>query len=157
MYYVTFENDVFIDPCLDLSYLKEILTEYLEKTDFFQIIVLKEDEENKNFLEEYSAYNEENEYEEIFQGPIDKEFSKELLKEFLNEKNIPKFYDLRLYIDDKIKLEILNYGEEVSLYNFDEEEVQEIYKELLKKYPIKDITIAVDTETTSQTDTEYLN
>ncbi len=157
MYYVTFENDVFIDPCLDLSYLKEILTEYLEKTDFFQIIVLKEDEENKNFLEEYSAYNEENEYEEIFQGPIDEEFSKELLKEFLNEKNIPKFYDLRLYIDDKIKLEILNYGEEVSLYNFDEEEVQEIYKDLLKKYPIKDITIAVDTETTSQADTEYLN
>lgn len=157
MYYVTFENDVFIDPCLDLSYLKEILTEYLEKTDFFQIIVLKEDEENKNFLEEYSAYNEENEYEEIFQGQIDEEFSKELLKEFLNEKNIPKFYDLRLYIDDKIKLEILNYGEEVSLYNFDEEEVQEIYKDLLKKYPIKDITIAVDTETTSQADTEYLN
>ena len=57
MYYLTFENDVFIDTDLDLKYLKKLLKKYLEKTDFFQVIALGEDKLIKKLLRDYAAYD----------------------------------------------------------------------------------------------------
>lgn len=85
MYYLTFENDVFIDTDLDLKYLKKLLKKYLEKTDFFQVIALGEDKLIKKLLRDYAAYDEDGEYEEIFQGPTDDDFKKVILDNFLNK------------------------------------------------------------------------
>ncbi len=144
MYYLTFENDVFIDTDLDLKYLKKLLNKYLEKTDFFQVIALGEDKLIKKLLRDYAAYDEDGEYEEIFQGPTDDDFKKVILDNFLNEKNIPNFYKLSLYQGDKLKFEVLNYGEEVSIYGFDQKQVEEAYKKLEEDYGIKNINIVVE-------------
>ncbi|WP_411354934.1 hypothetical protein [Peptoniphilus harei] len=47
MYYINFENDVFIDENIDLSHLKDLVRIYLNRCDSYQITVLKEDKKSK--------------------------------------------------------------------------------------------------------------
>lgn len=43
-----------------------------------------------------------------------------------------------------MKFEVLNYGEEVSIYGFDQKQVEKAYKKLEEDYGIKNINIVVE-------------
>lgn len=48
LYYINFENDVFIDDEIDLRPISDILKIYLNKCDSYQIKILKDDKKSKN-------------------------------------------------------------------------------------------------------------
>jgi len=145
LYYINFEEDVFIDESLDLKPVRDIFRIYLNMCDSFQIKILKEDSKYKKFVEEYAIYSDDNSYEYIFQGMVDEDFKKMILKNLIGKNSI-NFTDISLYDDGKLKLEIINYGSEVYIYDFDEKTVVEFAEELEKVYGIKEVNVYSDEE-----------
>lgn len=143
MYYINFENDVFIDENIDLSHIKDLVRIYLGRCDSYQITVLKEDEKSKKLVDDLAVYSDENGYEYILQGIIDDDFKKIILKNLLGESAL-NFMGLSLYDDGILKLEILNYGSEVYIYGFDKKTVVEFADELEKVYGIKEVNVYID-------------
>lgn len=143
MYYINFENDVFIKEEIDLSPVSDILKIYLNKCDSYQIKVLKEDKKSKKLVEEFAVYSDEDGYEYIFQGIIDEDFKKMILDNLIGDVAL-NFMGISLYNDGILKLEIINYGSEVYIYGFDEKSVVEFSEELEKIYGIKDLNVYMD-------------
>lgn len=143
MYYINFENDVFIDENIDLSHIKDILRIYLNRCDSYQITLLKDDEKSKKIVDEFAVYSDENGYEYIFQGIIDEDFKKTILENLIGEIAL-NFMGVSLYDDGILKLEILNYGSEVYIYGFDEKTVVKFSEELEKVYGIKEVNVYIE-------------
>lgn len=143
MYYINFENDVFIDENIDLSHIKDILRIYLNRCDSYQITLLKDDEKSKKVVDEFAVYSDENGYEYIFQGIIDEDFKKTILENLIGEMAL-NFMGISLYDDGILKLEILNYGSEVYIYGFDEKTVVKFSEELEKVYGIKEVNVYIE-------------
>lgn len=143
MYYINFENDVFIDDEIDLRPISDILKIYLNKCDSYQIKVLKDDKKSKKLVEEFAVYSDEDGYEYIFQGIMDEDFKKMILENLIGEAAL-NFMGISLYDDGILKLEILNYGSEVYIYGFDEKSVVAFSEELEKVYGIKDLNVYID-------------
>lgn len=143
MYYINFENDVFIDENIDLSHLKDLVRIYLNRCDSYQITILKEDKKSKKILDDFAVYSDENGYEYIFQGIVDDDFKEMILKNLIGDMAL-NFMGLSLYDDGILKLEILNYGSEVYIYGFDEKTVVEFSDELEKVYGIKEVNVYID-------------
>lgn len=143
MYYINFENDVFIDENIDLSHLKDLVRIYLNRCDSYQITILKEDKKSKKILDDFAVYSDENGYEYIFQGIVDEDFKEMILKNLIGDMAL-NFMGLSLYDDGILKLEILNYGSEVYIYGFDEKTVVEFSDELEKVYGIKEVNVYID-------------
>ncbi|MGF0095481.1 hypothetical protein ACQRC6_03490 [Peptoniphilus sp. SGI.035] len=143
MYYINFENNVFIEEDIDLNPVFDILKIYLNKCDSYQIKVLKEDEKSKKLVEEFAVYSDEDGYEYIFQGIIDEDFKKMILDNLIGEVAL-NFMGINLYNDGILKLEIINYGSEVYIYGFDEKSVVEFSEELEKIYGIKNLNVYMD-------------
>lgn len=143
MYYINFENDVFIDENIDLSHIKDILRIYLNRCDSYQITLLKDDEKSKKIVDEFAAYSDENGYEYIFQGIIDEDFKKTILENLIGQMAL-NFMGISLYDDGILKLEILNYGSEVYIYGFDEKTVVKFSEELEKVYGIKEVNVYIE-------------
>lgn len=143
MYYINFENDVFIDENIDLSHLKDLVRIYLNRCDSYQITILKEDKKSKKILDDFAVYSDENGYEYIFQGIVDDDFKEMILKNLIGDMAL-NFMGLSLYDDGILKLEILNYGSEVYIYGFDEKTVVEFSDELEKVYGIKEVDVYID-------------
>lgn len=145
MYYINFGNDVFIDENINLEPVRDIFRIFLNKCDSFQIKILKEDAKYKKLVEEYEIYSDDNSYEYIFQGMVDEDFKEMILKNLIGENAI-NFTDISLYDDGKLKIEIINYGSEVYIYDFDEKSVVSFAEELEKIYRIKNINVYTDEE-----------
>lgn len=143
MYYINFENDVFIDENIDLSHIKDILRIYLNRCDSYQITLLKDDEKSKKIGDEFAVYSDENGYEYIFQGIIDEDFKKTILENLIGQMAL-NFMGISLYDDGILKLEILNYGSEVYIYGFDEKTVVKFSEELEKVYGIKEVNVYIE-------------
>lgn len=143
MYYINFENDVFIDENIDLSHLKDLVRIYLNRCDSYQITILKEDKKSKKILDDFAVYSDENGYEFILQGIVDDDFKDMILKNLIGDMAL-NFMGLSLYDDGILKLEILNYGSEVYIYGFDEKTVVEFSDELEKVYGIKEVNVYID-------------
>lgn len=143
MYYINFENDVFIDENIDLSHLKDLVRIYLNRCDSYQIKILKEDDKSKKIVEDFAVYADEDGYEHIFQGIVDEDFKKIILKNLIGE-NALNFMGISLYDDGILKLEILNYGSEVYIYGFDEKTVVEFSDELEKVYGIREVNVYIE-------------
>lgn len=143
MYYINFENDVFIDENIDLSHIKDILRIYLNRCDSYQITLLKDDEKSKKIVNEFAVYSDENGYEYVFQGIIDEDFKKTILENLIGEMAL-NFMGISLYDDGILKLEILNYGSEVYIYGFDEKTVVKFSEELEKVYGIKEVNVYIE-------------
>lgn len=143
MYYINFENDVFIDENIDLSHLKDLVRIYLNRCDSYQITILKEDKKSKKILDDFAVYSDENGYEYILQGIVDEDFKEMILKNLIGDMAL-NFMGLSLYDDGILKLEILNYGSEVYIYGFDEKTVVEFSDELEKVYGIKEVNVYID-------------
>lgn len=143
MYYINFENDVFIDENIDLSHLKDLVRIYLNRCDSYQITILKEDKKSKKILDDFAVYSDENGYEYILQGIVDEDFKEMILKNLIGDIAL-NFMGLSLYDDGILKLEILNYGSEVYIYGFDEKTVVEFSDELEKVYGIKEVNVYID-------------
>lgn len=143
MYYINFENDVFIDENIDLSHLKDLVRIYLNRCDSYQIKILKEDDKSKKIVEDFAVYADEDGYEYIFQGIVDEDFKKIILKNLIGE-NVLNFMGISLYDDGILKLEILNYGSEVYIYGFDEKTVVEFSDELEKVYGIREVNVYIE-------------
>lgn len=143
MYYINFENDVFIEEKVDLRPVLDILRIYLNKCDSYQIKILKDDGKSKKLVEEFAVYSDEDGYEFIFQGIIDEDFKKMILENLLGEAAL-NFMGISLYDDGILKLEILNYGSEVYIYGFDEKSVVAFSEELEKVYGIGDLNVYMD-------------
>lgn len=143
MYYINFENDVFIDENIDLSHLKDLVRIYLNRCDSYQITILKEDKKSKKILDDFAVYSDENGYEYILQGIVDDDFKEMILKNLIGDMAL-NFMGLSLYDDGILKLEILNYGSEVYIYGFDEKTVVEFSNELEKVYGIKEVNVYID-------------
>lgn len=143
MYYINFENDVFIDENIDLSHLKDLVRIYLNRSDSYQITILKEDKKSKKILDDFAVYSDENGYEYILQGIVDDDFKEMILKNLIGDMAL-NFMGLSLYDDGILKLEILNYGSEVYIYGFDEKTVVEFSDELEKVYGIKEVNVYID-------------
>ena len=152
MYYINFENDVFIDENIDLSHIKDILRIYLNRCDSYQITLLKDDEKSKKVVDEFAVYSDENGYEYIFQGIIDEDFKKTILENLIGEMAL-NFMGVSLYDDGMLKLEILNYGSEVYIYGFDEKTVVKFSEELEKVYGIKEVNVYIEKD--SEEDEEH--
>ena len=145
MYYINFENDVFIDDKIDLRPISDILKIYLNKCDSYQIKILKDDKKSKKLVEEFAVYSDKDGYEYIFQGIVDDDFKKMILENLLGESAL-NFMGISLYDDGILKLEILNYGSEVYLYGFNEKSVVAFSEELEKVYGIKDLNVYIEDE-----------
>ncbi|MDU5184588.1 MAG: hypothetical protein E6214_04790 [Peptoniphilus harei] len=143
MYYINFENDVFIDENIDLSHLKDLVRIYLNRCDSYQITILKEDKKSKKIFDDFAVYSDENGYEFILQGIVDDDFKDMILKNLIGDMAL-NFMGLSLYDDGILKLEILNYGSEVYIYGFDEKTVVEFSDELEKVYGIKEVNVYID-------------
>lgn len=143
MYYINFENDVFIDENIDLSHLKDLVRIYLNRCDSYQITILKEDKKSKKILDDFAVYSDENGYEYILQGIVDEDFKEMILKNLIGDMAL-NFMGLSLYDDGILKLEILNYGSEVYIYGFDEKTVVEFSDEIEKVYGIKEVNVYID-------------
>ena len=143
MYYINFENDVFIDDEIDLRVLSDILKIYLNKYDSYQIKALKEDEKSKKLLQDFAIYSEDDAYENIYQGIIDEDFKKMILENLLGDGAL-NFMGISLYDDGILKIEMINYGSEVYIYGFDEKSVVAFSEELEKVYGIKDLNVYID-------------
>lgn len=143
LYYINFENDVFIDDEIDLRPISDILKIYLNKCDSYQIKILKDDKKSKKLVEEFAVYSDEDGYEYIFQGIIDEDFKKMILENLIGKAAL-NFMCISLYDDGILKLEILNYGSEVYLYGFDEKSVVAFSEELEKVYGIRDLNVYID-------------
>lgn len=143
MYYINFENDVFIDENINLSHLKDLVRIYLNRCDSYQITILKEDKKSKKILDDFAVYSDENGYEYILQGIVDDDFKEMILKNLIGDMAL-NFMGLSLYDDGILKLEILNYGSEVYIYGFDEKTVVEFSDELEKVYGIKEVNVYID-------------
>lgn len=143
MYYINFENDVFIDENIDLSHLKDLVRIYLNRCDSYQITILKEDKKSKKILDDFAVYSDENGYEYILQGIVDDDFKEMILKNLIGDMAL-NFMGLSLYDDGILKLEILNYGSEVYIYGFDEKTVVEFSDELEKVYGIREVNVYID-------------
>lgn len=143
MYYINFENDVFIDENIDLSHLKDLVRIYLNRCDSYQITILKEDKKSKKILDDFAVYSDENGYEFILQGIVDDDFKEMILKNLIGDMAL-NFMGLSLYDDGILKLEILNYGSEVYIYGFDEKTVVEFSDELEKVYGIREVNVYID-------------
>lgn len=143
MYYINFENDVFIDENIDLSHLKDLVRIYLNRCDSYQITILKEDKKSKKIIDDFAVYSDENGYEFILQGIVDDDFKEMILKNLIGDMAL-NFMGLSLYDDGILKLEILNYGSEVYIYGFDEKTVVEFSDELEKVYGIKEVNVYID-------------
>lgn len=152
MYYINFENDVFIDENIDLSHLKDLVRIYLNRCDSYQITILKEDKKSKKILDDFAVYSDENGYEYILQGIVDDDFKEMILKNLIGDMAL-NFMGLSLYDDGILKLEILNYGSEVYIYGFDEKTVVEFSDELEKVYGIKEVNVYIDED--SQEESQY--
>lgn len=143
MYYINFENDVFIDENIDLSHLKDLVRIYLNRCDSYQITILKEDKKSKKILDDFAVYSDENGYEYILQGIVDEDFKEMILKNLIGNMAL-NFMGLSLYDDGILKLEILNYGSEVYIYGFDKKTVVEFSDELEKVYGIREVNVYID-------------
>lgn len=143
MYYINFENDVFIDDEIDLRVLSDILKIYLNKCDSYQIKALKEDEKSKKLLQDFAIYSEDDAYENIYQGIIDEDFQKMILENLLGDGAL-NFMGISLYDDGILKIEMINYGSEVYIYGFDKKTVVEFADELEKVYGIKEVNVYID-------------
>lgn len=154
MYYINFENDVFIDENIDLSHLKDLVRIYLNRCDSYQITILKEDKKSKKILDDFAVYSDENGYEYILQGIVDEDFKEMILKNLIGDMAL-NFMGLSLYDDGILKLEILNYGSEVYIYGFDEKTVVEFSDELEKVYGIKEVNVYIDED--SQEESHHHN
>jgi|GEM_PF-1682715 len=143
MYYINFENDVFIDENIDLSHLKDLVRIYLNRCDSYQITILKEDKKSKKILNDFAVYSDENGYEYILQGIVDEDFKEMILKNLIGHMAL-NFMGLSLYDDGILKLEILNYGSEVYIYGFDKKTVVEFSDELEKVYGIREVNVYID-------------
>lgn len=143
MYYINFENDVFIDQEIDLRPIYDILRIYLNKCDSYQIKILKEDSKSKKLVEDFAVYSDEDGYEYIYQGIVDEDFKKMILENLIGDASL-NFMGISLYDDGILKLEILNYGSEVYIYGFDEKSVVAFSEELEKVYGIKDLNVYID-------------
>lgn len=154
MYYINFENDVFIDENIDLSHLKDLVRIYLNRCDSYQITILKEDKKSKKILDDFAVYSDENGYEFILQGIVDDDFKDMILKNLIGDMAL-NFMGLSLYDDGILKLEILNYGSEVYIYGFDEKTVVEFSDELEKVYGIKEVNVYIDED--SQEESHHHN
>ena len=143
LYYINFENDVFIDEEIDLRPISDILKIYLNKCDSYQIKILKDDKKSKKLVEEFAVYSDEDGYEYIFQGIMDEDFKKMILENLIGEAAL-NFMDISLYDDGILKLEILNYGSEVYIYGFDEKSVVAFSEELEKVYGIRDLNVYIE-------------
>lgn len=143
MYYINFENDVFIDENIDLSHLKDLVRIYLNMCDSYQITILKEDKKSKKILDDFAVYSDENGYEYILQGIVDEDFKEMILKNLIGNMAL-NFMGLSLYDDGILKLEILNYGSEVYIYGFDKKAVVEFSDELEKVYGIREVNVYID-------------
>ncbi|MFR2892667.1 hypothetical protein [Peptoniphilus grossensis] len=143
MYYINFENDVFINDEIDLRPISDILKIYLNKCDSYQIKILKDDKKAKKLVEEFAVYSDEDGCEYIFQGIIDEDFKKMILENLIAKAAL-NFMGISLYDDGILKLEILNYGSEVYLYGFDEKSVVAFSEELEKVYGIRDLNVYID-------------
>ncbi len=93
MYYINFENDVFIDENIDLSHLKDLVRIYLNRCDSYQITILKEDKKSKKILDDFAVYSDENGYEFILQGIVDDDFKDMILKNLIGDMAL-NFMDL---------------------------------------------------------------
>ena len=153
MYYINFENDVFIDDEIDLRVLSDILKIYLNKCDSYQIKALKEDERSKKLLQDFAIYSEDDAYENIYQGIIDEDFKKMILENLIGEGAL-NFMGISLYDDGILKIEMINYGSEVYIYGFNEKSVVAFSEELEKVYGIKDLNVYVDKSDEDDTDKE---
>lgn len=153
MYYINFENDVFIDDEIDLRVLSDILKIYLNKCDSYQIKALKEDEKSKKLLQDFAIYSEDDAYENIYRGIIDEDFQKMILENLLGDGAL-NFMGISLYDDGILKIEMINYGSEVYIYGFDEKSVVAFSEELEKVYGIKDLNVYVDKSDGDDTDKE---
>ncbi|WP_071026962.1 hypothetical protein [Peptoniphilus raoultii] len=142
MYYLTFENEIFFDGNLDISFLKDLVRLYLGKADFFEIRSLEEDKIAREFIKNYGAYDENESFEEIGSGIIDEDLRDGLLNILLKDKQTLNFYKLSLFRENILIMEILNYGEEVSIYNLNEKEVVNLANELESLYGLKEINIS---------------
>lgn len=143
MYYINFENDVFIHDEIDLRPISDILKIFLNKCDSYQIKILKDDKKSKKLVEEFAVYSDEDGYEYIFQGIIDEDFKKMILENLIGETAL-NFMGISLYEDGILKLEILNYGSEVYIYGFDEKSVVAFSEELEKVYGIRDLNVYIE-------------
>ncbi len=143
MFYISFENDVFIDDNLDLRFIKDLLKINLKKSDAYELKILKEDKEMKESIEEFAVYSDENAYEYIYQGLIDDEFTNALLENLLGE-NALKFFGISLFDDGKLTFESVNYGSEIYIFGFNEHSVVEVVKELEQVYGLYDINVYTD-------------
>ncbi|MDU1023107.1 MAG: hypothetical protein E7A44_04230 [Peptoniphilus harei] len=143
MYYINFENDIFIDQEIDLRPIYDILRIYLNKCDSYQVKILKEDAKSKKLLEDFAVYSDEDGYEYIYQGIVDEDFKKVILENLIGDASL-NFMGISLYDDGILKLEILNYGSEVYIYGFDEKSVVAFSEELEKVYGIKDLNVYID-------------
>lgn len=143
MYYINFENDVFIDENIDLSHLKDLVRIYLNRCDSYQITILKEDKKSKKILDDFAVYSDENGYEYILQGIVDEDLKEMILKNLIGHMAL-NFMGLSLYDDGILKLEILNYGSEVYIYGFDKKTVVEFSDELEKVYGIREVNVYID-------------
>lgn len=143
MFYINFENDVFIDDNLDLRFIKDLLKINLKKSDSYEIKILKDDKEIKNLIEDFTVYSDENSFEYIYQGIIDEEFEEILLENLLG-KNALNFFGISLFDDGKLTFESVNYGSEVYLFGFDEHSVVEAVKDLEQVYGLCDINVYTD-------------
>ncbi|MEQ3345862.1 hypothetical protein [Peptoniphilus senegalensis] len=153
MYYINFENDVFINDEIDLRVLSDILKIYLNKCNSYQIKALKEDEKSKKLLKDFAIYSEDDAYENIYQGIIDEDFKKMILENLLGDGAL-NFMGISLYDDGILKIEMINYGSEVYIYGFDEKSVVAFSEELEKVYGIKDLNVYIDNSYEDDIDNE---
>lgn len=145
MYYINFENDVFIDENLDFRFMEDLVRINLQKSDSYELKILKENKDIKKKVEDIAVYSDENVFEYIYQGIIDEDFKEMLLKNLL-DKNALKIFGISLFDDGKLTFESINFGSEVYLFGFNEHSVVDVVSELEQVYGIDEINVYNDEE-----------
>lgn len=145
MYYINFENDVFIDENLDFRFMEDLVRINLQKSDSYELKILKENKDIKKKVEDIAVYSDENVFEYIYQGIIDEDFKEMLLKNLL-DKNALKIFGISLFDDGKLTFESINFGSEVYLFGFNEHSVVDVVSELEQVYGIDEINVYTDEE-----------
>ncbi|MET3617402.1 hypothetical protein ABID14_001031 [Peptoniphilus olsenii] len=145
MYYINFENDVFIDENLDFRFMEDLVRINLQKSDSYELKILKENKDIKKKVEDIAVYSDENVFEYIYQGIIDEDFKEMLLKNLL-DKNALKIFGISLFDDGKLTFESINFGSEVYLFGFNEHSVVDVVSELEQVYGIDEINVYTNEE-----------
>lgn len=145
MYYINFENDVFIDENLDFRFMEDLVRINLQKSDSYELKILKENKDIKKKVEDIAVYSDENVFEYIYQGIIDEDFKEMLLKNLL-DKNALKIFGISLFDDGELTFESINFGSEVYLFGFNEHSVVDVVSELEQVYGIDEINVYTDEE-----------